>query len=136
MIEYSSSKPTLVGYRRLYESTGWTSSIAITDDALEKAIHGSWYWVSAYDSDLLVGVGRLVSDGALYAFVCDMIVDPLYQGQGIGTEILRRLKDKCTLHDILRVWLFAAPGRAGFYAKSGFEIRPADAPGMQMKKTG
>jgi len=135
MIEYRSSKPTLCEYRRLFESTGWTSSIVITDDILGKAINGSWYWVSAFDAEALIGIGRLLSDGALYAFICDVIVLPANQGQGIGTEILKRLKNKCAEHDIRRVWLFAAPGRAGFYMKNSFEIRPADAPGMQMRRT-
>ena len=135
MIQYRFAKPTLEGYRTLFESTGWTSSYRITDDVLEKAIHDSWCWVSAFDSDTLVGIGRVLSDGGLYAFVCDMIVLPAYQGQGIGTEILKRLKDKCAEHDIQRVWLFAAKGRAGFYTKNGFEIRAEDAPGMQMQRT-
>jgi len=135
LIEYRFSKPTLEGYRTLFESTGWTSSYRITDSVLEKAIHESWQWVSAFDGETLIGIGRLLSDGGLYAFVCDMIVLPAYRGQGIGTEILKRLKDKCTEHDIQRVWLFAAQGRAGFYTKNGFDIRPEDAPGMQMRKT-
>jgi GNAT superfamily N-acetyltransferase len=134
MIDYRSSKPTLEEYRCLFESTGWTSSIHVSDDALRKAIDNSWHWVTVFDNERLVGVGRLVSDGSLYAFVCDMIVFPAYQGQGIGTEILKRLKDKCIEHNIQRVWLFAAAGRTEFYIKNGFDVRPEDAPGMQMKR--
>lgn len=134
MIEYKPVKPPLYEYKSLFESTGWTSSIAISNDVLKMAIDSSWYWVSAFDNGRLVGIGRLVSDGALYAFVCDMIVLPEYQGQGIGKVILKMLKDKCMENGIQRVWLFAAPGRAGFYLKGGFDIRPEDAPGMQMKK--
>jgi N-acetylglutamate synthase-like GNAT family acetyltransferase len=134
MITYKSLKPTLHEYKCLFESTGWTSSIEISDDVLKMAIENSWYWVSAFDKEKLVGVGRLVSDGALYAFVCDMIVLPECQGKGIGKAILKILKDKCLESGIQRVWLFAAPGRAEFYVKSGFDIRPEDAPGMQMNK--
>lgn len=134
MIEYNSSKPTLSEYRYLFESTGWTTSISISDDSLQRAIENSWYWISVLDDKRLVGIGRIVSDGALYAFLCDMIVLPTYRGQGIGSEILKRLKDKCTAHNIQRVWLFAAEGRADFYLKNGFEVRPEDAPGMQMKR--
>jgi GNAT superfamily N-acetyltransferase len=135
MIEYTPLKPTLYGYKCLFESTGWTSSIAISEDVLKMAIDNSWYWVSVFDKEKLIGVGRLVSDGALYAFVCDMIVLPEYQGKGIGKAILKMLKDKCMESRIQRVWLFAAQGRAGFYIKNGFDIRPEDAPGMQMKKS-
>jgi len=134
MIVYKPVKPQLFEYRSLFESAGWTSSIAISDDVLKMAIDSSWYWVSAFDNGRLVGIGRLVSDGALYAFVCDMIVLPEYQAQGIGKSILKMLKGKCLENGIQRVWLFAAPGKAGFYMKNGFDIRSEDAPGMQMKK--
>jgi GNAT superfamily N-acetyltransferase len=134
MIEYRLSKPTVHEYKHLFESTGWTSSIAITDDVLQKAIDRSWFWVSVYNDEKLIGIGRLVSDGALYAFVCDMIVLPAYQKKGIGTAILKILKEQCLKSGIQRVWLFAATGRAEFYTRNGFEIRPVDAPGMQMKK--
>jgi len=133
MIDYRYSKPALAGYRTLFESTGWTSSIRTTDAVLKKAIQESWCWVCAFDGEDLIGVGRLISDGALYALVCDMIVRPAYQRQGIGTEILKRLKERCAEHQIQRVWLCAAPGRAPFYIRNGFDIRPADAPGMQMR---
>lgn len=133
MIRYENSKPNLGGYRKLYESTGWAPPASISDEVLQMALDNSWYWISAYDDQKLIGIGRLVSDGALYAFVCDMIVDPDYRKQGIGTSILGMLKEKCREHSFRRVWLFAAPGRAGFYVKNGFDIRPADAPGMQMK---
>jgi GNAT superfamily N-acetyltransferase len=135
MIEYRPMKPTFHEYKILFESTGWTSLITISDDVSKMAIDNSWYWVSAFDNERLVGIGRLVSDGALYAFVCDMIILPEYQGQGIGKAILKMLKDKCLENGIQRAWLFAAPGRAGFYVKNGFDIRPEDAPGMQMKRS-
>lgn len=133
MIQYENSKPPLSGYKRLYISTGWAPAEALTDDVLQRAMDHSWYWISVYDDQILIGVGRLVSDGALYAFICDLIVDPEYREQGIGASILERLKAKCRQHALRRVWLFAAPGKAGFYLKNGFDVRSDDAPGMQMK---
>ncbi len=132
MIVYKPSKPELKEYRHLFESSGWTA-ISISDKALRKAIDNSWYWVSAFDDKKLIGIGRLLSDGALYALVCDMIILPEYQKQGIGSEILKRLKDKCSKHNIQRVWLLSAAGRTEFYKKNGFDVRPEDAPGMQMR---
>ena len=133
MIKYENSKPTLSGYKKLYESTGWVPPASISDEVLQTAIDSSFYWISAYDDETLVGIGRIVSDGALYAFVCDLIVEPEYQKRGIGASILGLLKEKCKKQSFRRVWLFAATGKAGFYLNNGFEIRPDDAPGMQMK---
>jgi GNAT superfamily N-acetyltransferase len=132
MLKYIEMRPSLADYKRLFESTGWTASIEISDGTLQQAIDNSWHWISVFENDVLIGVGRIVSDGGLYAFVCDMIVHPDYQNQGIGTSILAVLKDKCAKHNIQRVWLFSAPGRAPFYEKNGFAIRPENAPGMQM----
>ena len=132
MIEYKKLKPSLGEYKLLFESTGWTASISISDETLQAAIDNSWHWISAFDAGRLVGIGRLISDGALYAFVCDMIVLPGYRKRGVGTEILKLLKEKCSTFNIQRVWLFAAAGVSEFYVKNGFAKRPGDAPGMQM----
>jgi ribosomal protein S18 acetylase RimI-like enzyme len=60
-------------------------------DALHQALQQSWYTVSAYDTGRLVGFGRVVSDGVLYAMIYDLIVIPSHQRRGIGSEILRSL---------------------------------------------
>ena len=133
MVEYKWIKPAPNEYKQLLEVVGWTSIMTVSDEALRMAIDNSWQWVSVFDDSRLIGIGRLISDGALYALVCDMIVLPEYQNRGIGSSILKMLKDKCAKHNIQRVWLFAASGRSDFYLKNGFEIRPENAPGMQMK---
>ena len=76
MIEFRANKPTIQEYRNLYESTGWVLVKSISDVMLQKAIENSWFCVSVYDDETIIGIGRLISDGALYAFVCDMIVLP------------------------------------------------------------
>jgi GNAT superfamily N-acetyltransferase len=135
MIVYRTLRPAIDEYRLLFNNTGWTAPNAISDNVFQKVIENSWHWVSAYDDGKIVGTGRVVSDGALYAFICDMIVLPAYRRQGIGSMIIKMLKDKCVENNFLRVWLFSAPGRSGFYIRNGFEIRQEDAPGMQMKKS-
>lgn len=133
MIEYKWTKPSIEAYQKLLKSAGWTSIISVSDEMLLLAIDKSWKWVTAFDSDKLIGIGRIISDGAMYALICDMIVLPEYQKQGIGSSMVKMLKDKCTENGIQRIWLFAAPGRSDFYLRNGFEIRPEDAPGMQME---
>ena len=97
------------------------------------AISSSWYVLSAYvQGGELVGFGRIVSDGKLYAFVCDMIIDPRYQLQGIGSMMMEAMLERCREAGIRVVWLFSASGKSGFYEKHGFEVRPSDAPGMEL----
>ena len=132
-IVYREKLPAVTAYHGLFETTGWNQTYRADADELYRAISSSWYVVSAYDKDDLVAFGRVISDGVLYALICDLIVRPAYQGQGIGSALIRRLIDRCRLNQIRVVWLFSAKGKSSFYQNFGFVERPADAPGMQMR---
>jgi len=120
-------------YFRLFESTGWNHAYGASEAELYSAIEASWFTLSAYNrSDELVGFGRVVSDGLLYAFVCDMIIYPQYQLQGIGSMIMKAMLERCSEAGIRVVWLFSASGKSGFYRRHGFHERPSSAPGMEM----
>lgn len=131
-IAYREKLPAPAAYYQLFETTGWNQTYRADENELYGAISSSWYVLSAYDDDDLVGVGRVVSDGMLYALICDLIVKPSYQNQGIGGTLLRKLINRCRLHCIRVIWLFSARGKSSFYKNFGFVERPADAPGMQM----
>ncbi|PKN18396.1 MAG: GNAT family N-acetyltransferase [Deltaproteobacteria bacterium HGW-Deltaproteobacteria-6] len=125
MIKYVNSKPTLAAYKKLYESTGWTTADVVPDEVLQAAIDNSWYWISAYDDQTLIGVGRLVSDGVYYAHIHDIIVDPKYRNQDISASIVEMLKEKCLKNSFRRVWLFPGTGQVGFYLRNDSENRPS-----------
>lgn len=129
-ITYTTDKPDPGQYLALFNTTGWNDKYKATVDQLASALNKSWYTVSACDGGELVGFGRLVSDGVLYAMIYDMIVLPTYQQQGIATQILLRLLDQCERHDIRDIQLFSARGKQPFYEKRGFACRPEDASGM------
>ena len=134
-IVYREKLPAVTAYYQLFETTGWNQTYRAEADELYKAISSSWYSLSAYDKDDLVGFGRVVSDGVLYALICDLIVKPSYQEQGIGSTLLNRLIARCRTQQIRVIWLFSAKGKSAFYKNFGFTERPSDAPGMQMLTT-
>jgi len=131
-IAYHEQPPPATDYGRLFETTGWNTSYQASSQELHQAISDSWYVLSAYENDRLVGFGRIISDGVLYALICDLIVNPTCQGQGIGSALLAKLIEHCRSKGIRVIWLFAAKGKGSFYKKFGFDKRPTDAPGMQM----
>ncbi len=90
-IAYEERQPDPQDYLELFETTGWNRTYQADRAALSRALDGSWYAVSAYDRDQLVGMGRVVSDGVLYAMIYDLIIRPSHQGRGIGSAILGRL---------------------------------------------
>jgi GNAT superfamily N-acetyltransferase len=120
--------PTAAELQRLYVQTGWGDHPAAT---FEAALAGSWVVCTARDDDgAAVGIGRLIGDGALHAFVTELIVLDTLRGQGIGASILTRLVAEARARGVQDVQLFAAQGRTEFYRRHGFVPRPADAPGM------
>jgi GNAT superfamily N-acetyltransferase len=133
-IIYKASKPDPKQYMDLFKTTGWNKTYKASIDELAAALKGSWCVISAYEEDELVGIGRVVSDGVLYAMIYDMIVKPTHQGKGIGTAILSQLVERCQVAGLRDVQLFSAKGKADFYAKRCFVKRPAYAPGMRLLK--
>ncbi len=133
-IEYKETNPDARQFLKLFESTGWNSMYKADSEDLRQALDNSWYVVAAYQGSELVGVGRLVSDGVLYAMIYDMIVKPSHQGRGIGTAILDKLVQKCNDSGLRDIQLFSARGKVSFYRKRGFVERPAEAPGMILRR--
>jgi len=130
-ITYTNDIPDRESYHRLFETTGWNTKYGASAEELHTSIQQSWHLVSAFDADHLVGFGRTISDGIMHALIVDMIVLPEYQGRGIGGRILTDLLERCREHNIRDIQLFCARGKAGFYRRFGFVVRPDDAPGMQ-----
>jgi len=121
---------------RLFESTGWNEAYLLDGEQIYEALQHSWYSVSAYEGDCLVGFGRVLSDGVLHGLIVELIVLPGYQGRGIGGDILNMLVRRCQAEGIRDIQLFCARGKAGFYEKYGFVRRPEEAPGMGIKFEG
>ena len=132
-LRYTTDIPPRDQFYALFQTTGWSAEYRLTANELEQALRSSWYLVCAYDEEKLFGFGRMVSDGVVHAMIYDMIVDPAYQGQGIGTQVLIRLVERCQLARIRDIQMFCARGKRPFYEKNGFNARPDDAPGMQQR---
>ncbi|MEN8145409.1 MAG: GNAT family N-acetyltransferase [Gemmatimonadota bacterium] len=134
-LRYVAEKPDAESYLALFESTGWNEMYDLSASQLKQAVGKSWRAMSAYDGEALVGFGRLLSDGVLYAVMFDVIVLPARQREGIGGEIVRYLLWECVEAGIRDVLLFSARGTAEFYRRFGFESRPGYAPGMLLRTT-
>jgi GNAT superfamily N-acetyltransferase len=133
-IEYIENKPDKDDLINLFISTGWNEEYMLSPKELYFAINNSYYCISAYCYGVLVGFGRVVSDGVLHAMIYELITRPSFQGFGVGSSILEKLVAKCKKERIRDIQLFCANGKRNFYEKRGFIARPVDDPGMQYKK--
>ena len=133
-ITYKEAIPREDEFFKLFETTGWNQNYALKPDEVMRAVENSWYAISAYDNDRLVGFGRVISDTVMHALILDLIVLPRYQNKGIGAYLLERLVVRCKEEKIRDIQLFCARGKVGFYEKRGFVRRPKDAPGMEIAR--
>lgn len=117
-ITYRTTKEfTPESLQRLFRSVRWESGNY--PDKLARAMANSTAVVSAWDGDRLVGLVRALSDGETVAFLHYLLVDPAYQGQHIGDELMRRIL--APMADLLYVKIMPSdPATIPFYARYGF----------------
>lgn len=72
----------------LYNDVEWS---AYTADKikLKNAIDSSLKVLTAWDDDKLVGLIRVVGDGYTIIYIQDILILKNYQGQGIGSQLLK-----------------------------------------------
>lgn len=108
----------------LYKKLEWYQLSGYTDEDIEKA-NASFYSVYAYDGSILVGLGRVASDGLIAAVMSGICVRTDYRKHGIGAEIVRRLVDYCQSGIYkLNVQLFCEDKLIRWYEGMGFEKMP------------
>ena len=94
---------------------------------VETALENGLFNVSAICDGKVVGMGRLVGDGAMYWYLQEIVVLPEYQGKGIGKSIVNRLieyiKSTAIPGTIIDIGLTAVKGKEPFYEKFSFSIR-------------
>ena len=91
-----------------------------------KALQNGLLNVSAIYHGELVGMGRLVGDGAMYWYLQEIIILPNFQRKGIGTMIVNHLIDYAKANSITGKFTtiggVSAKGKEPFYKKMGFDI--------------
>ena len=75
------------------------------------------------ESDELIGFARVISDWVYKAFVFDVIVDPIFRGQGMGNFIIDTIFEHAVLKEVSHIELYCPENLVPFYEKMGFECR-------------
>ena len=108
-------------FNYLYDMVGWG---AYDNNITKQALDNTYYSLSVYDNDKIIGYGRLIGDTICFMYIHDIMVIPDYQNKKIGTMIMNKLLDK--IREIkkenpdMRVYLGASKGKEEFYRKFGF----------------
>lgn len=108
---------------RLRIETGFAK---IPIEHARKALQNGLVNVSALYRGELVGMGRLVGDGAMYWYLQEIIILPEYQRQGIGTMIVNHLVEYAAANSATGTFTtiggVSAKGKELFYEKMGFQV--------------
>lgn len=123
MIEYKTVKDfTKEALQRLFLSVEWSSGHF--PEKLVLAMKGFSTVCSAYDGDKLVGMACAMDDGVMNAYLHYLLVDPAYQGQGVGRQLVEMIKQK--YKDYLRIAVIGYDAELSFYENCGF-VKSKDA---------
>ena len=102
---------------RLYERAPWAQGRTVEDT--RRMLANTDLALSAWEGERLIGFGRVLTDYVYRASIWDVIVDPAYQGQDIGTQIMERILHHPDLKRVELFWLCTRDKQA-FYEKLGF----------------
>lgn len=116
-------RPSREELLELYTAVGWTAYTS-APELLEAAVAGSTRVVTARYGDDLLGLARVISDGASIAYLQDVLVRPELQRDGVGRALVKaamepfeHVRQKVLLTD-------SEPGQRRFYEGLGYtEIR-------------
>ncbi|HEX2914795.1 MAG TPA: GNAT family N-acetyltransferase [Chloroflexia bacterium] len=130
MIIYTDTAESLISNQLQGFFVGWPNPP--TPETHLKLLRKSDYVVLAVDTESgkIVGFITAITDGVLAAYIPHLEVLSLYQGQGIGRELVRRMLAK--LQDFYMIDLICDENIQPFYAKLG--MRPWS--GMIMRNYG
>jgi len=99
----------------------------ISKNLVARSIEGSLCF-GLLDGSRQIGFARVVSDGATFAWLCDVYVLEEHQGRGLGTWMMRELMMHPDLQG-LRRWGLVTRDAHGLYEKVGFAA-PANPAGL------
>ena len=105
----------------LYRKAGWWSDSIDDAGLVAKIVSGSFLFAIAVFEAQVIGMGRVISDGASDAYIQDVTVAPAHQSRGIGSRLVRMLVERLKSLGIGWIGLIAEQNSHPFYTRLGFK---------------
>jgi ribosomal protein S18 acetylase RimI-like enzyme len=124
--------PTVQDYLRLRKESGLSEK---SMEAAERGLKNSLFAVSIYDGETLIGMGRVIGDDGCFYQIVDIAVNPHYQGQGLGKQIMQEIMGylQNSVPNSAYVSLIADAPADKLYEKFGFLYTYPKSHGMYKK---
>ena len=84
----------------------------------ERALQNSLVF-GVYDGDRQIGIARVITDTAIFAYLCDVFIHEDYRGKGLGKWLVETLMTHPDLVEVRR-WLLVTFDAHGLYRQFGF----------------
>jgi len=115
----------LIELEALCDAVGWSRRpLRRVRKALQHSLLCVGLWRHHRRLPRLVGFARCTGDGIVEATVWDVAVHPLYQGAGLGRQLMAYVLEELQRQGVERVSLFADPDVVGFYQSQGWQLEP------------
>lgn len=103
-------------YGYLHDRAYW--ALGRPREVVEKALRHSLNF-GVYDGAAQIGLARIISDYATFAYLCDVFILESHQGAGLGKWLIESVRAHPDLQG-LRRWLLATRDAHGLYRQYGF----------------
>ena len=105
-IKFSADKENIdfLQLQKLYQETAfWAKNRSLED--IKTAINNSNPVVSIWDRQKLIGCARANSDGIYRATIWDVVINPDYQGFGLGRKLVETVITHPLLNKVERIYM-------------------------------
>ena len=99
-------------------------------EAAQKGLPNSLYAVHFKYEAQTIAMGRVIGDGACFFEIVDIAVDPEFQGQGLGKQIMTYIDHYLEQAAMVGSYVSMIADKPDFYEKLGYKLTYPDAQGM------
>ena len=123
---FSDSKSfDLIELEQLLQAVGWgRRPLRRVKRALDNSLLKVGLWQHDPKFPRLIGFARCTGDGIIDATIWDVAINPVYQGNGLGKQLMLYLMRCLKREGISRVTLFADSDVIDFYKRQGWSLEP------------
>ncbi|MBW3041588.1 GNAT family N-acetyltransferase [Prochlorococcus marinus] len=123
---FSDSKSfDLIELEQLLQAVGWgRRPLRRVKRALDNSLIKVGLWQHDPKFPRLIGFARCTGDGFIDATIWDVAINPVYQGYGLGKQLMSYLMRSLKREGITRVTLFADSDVVTFYKRQGWNLEP------------
>ena len=123
---FSNSKSfDLIELEQLLQAVGWgRRPLRRVKRALDNSLLKVGLWQHDSKFPRLIGFARCTGDGIIDATIWDVAINPVYQGYGLGKQLMSYLMKSLKREGITRVTLFADSDVITFYKRQGWVLEP------------